>query len=131
MVTPQSISGLALLVDLEFFEELECLFLGVASDLGSDLVLHPLVSVTVLHLLILLRELELLEAVDLIFNVIVGGGVNSPELLVGLRTDHSAVQDIVSLNLEDLPLVALLTNRSKHIINIYGKFTLSSRALAP
>ena len=71
LVTPQSVSSLALLVNLEFFKKLEGLFLGITSDLSCNLILHPLISIAILQLLVFLSESKFLKALNFVFNVIV------------------------------------------------------------
>jgi hypothetical protein len=59
------------LVNLKFFKKLEGLFLGITSNLSSNLILHPLISIAILQLLIFLSESEFLKALNFVFNVIV------------------------------------------------------------
>jgi len=91
LVAPQSVSSFTLLVNLEFFKKLEGLFLGITSDLSCNLILHPLISIAILHLLILLSEPEFLQAANFVLNLEVGGSVDGTEFLVSLGTNQSTI----------------------------------------
>lgn len=114
LFAPEPVAGLSLLVDLELLEESECLALCIPADLSSHLVLHPLVGVLVLPRLVLLRELQLLQGLHLIFNQEIGRSIYSTQIFVGLGTDKRPIQNVWGLNLEDLPLITLLTDSSKN-----------------
>ncbi len=126
LIFPESISSLALLVDLNFLVKLECFALSISANFGSNFVFHPLVSVGVLHGLIFLSELKLFERVNLVLDDVVCRCVNSAQSFVSLGSDECSVEDVGSLDFKNLPLVALLADSPTRSGNKVAYSLLSS-----
>lgn len=88
-------------------------YLRFSSNFCSYLVFHPFKSISVLPVLVVLSELQLLKGLDLVNDGMILGSGDSSQFLVCFSLDKCTVENILSVNLSDLVLVALLTKSSK------------------
>ena len=100
---------LADLVDACALVQLESFELFGATNLGSHLVLHVLVSLAILNALVLLGETQLFEGFDLLLDAVVLGGRDNFVELTVLSLKKGTVEHVLGLALGKFSLVKDMT----------------------